>query len=262
MTHGPALADFLRKVDTPSELGDWSYEAIDTKLAQDTKAGTILQLCVYSHLLAKLQGKMPESMHVVTPKDDMTLETYRIDDFGAYFRLLERGVGDFVKEPGDSYPEMVSHCDLCVWWESCETRRRGDDHLCYVAGISSNQVQSLRENGVDTLQALASLDEVPKPSSGSIDALLRTRDQARAQLKGREQGAPYHELREPLDTEHGLALLPEPTPDDIFLDFEGNRFTEGGCARVSDRLRHKSQERRFQLHADLGNHAGCGARSV
>ena len=55
------LADFLKKVDTPSDLGDWSYEAIDTKLAQDTKAGTILQLCVYSHLLAKLQGKMPES---------------------------------------------------------------------------------------------------------------------------------------------------------------------------------------------------------
>jgi uncharacterized protein len=72
------------------------------------------------------------------------------------------------------------------------------------------------------------LDEVPKPSSGSRDALLRTRDQARAQLKGREQGAPYHELREPFDAEHGLALLPEPTPDDIFLDFEGNRFTDGG----------------------------------
>lgn len=34
-------ADFLKKVDTPGELGDWSYEAIDTKLAQDTKAGTI-----------------------------------------------------------------------------------------------------------------------------------------------------------------------------------------------------------------------------
>ena len=28
------LADFLIRVDTPSELGDWSYEALDTKLAR------------------------------------------------------------------------------------------------------------------------------------------------------------------------------------------------------------------------------------
>src|SRR5690606_20396741 len=27
---------------------------------------------------------------------------------------------------------------------------------------------------------------------------------------------------------HGLARLPEPTPDDIFLDFEGNHFAEEG----------------------------------
>ena len=42
----------------------------------------------------------------------------------------------------------------------------------------------------------------------------------------REQGTTYHELIEPFDAEHGLALLPEPTPDDIFLDFEGDHFAE------------------------------------
>ena len=63
-------ADFLRKVDRPSDLGDWSYEVIDTKLAHETKAGTILQLCVYSYLLEKLQGVRPEFMHVVTPGAD------------------------------------------------------------------------------------------------------------------------------------------------------------------------------------------------
>jgi len=42
-------ADFLLKVnDAPSRSGAWSYEACDTKLARETKAGTILQLCVYS----------------------------------------------------------------------------------------------------------------------------------------------------------------------------------------------------------------------
>src|SRR5689334_5728353 len=32
-------ADILRRVEVPSGFGDWSYEAIDTKLARETKAG-------------------------------------------------------------------------------------------------------------------------------------------------------------------------------------------------------------------------------
>src|SRR5829696_5797559 len=36
--------DVLLKVARPSELGPWSYEVSDTKLARDTRAGTILQL--------------------------------------------------------------------------------------------------------------------------------------------------------------------------------------------------------------------------
>ena len=120
-------ADFLRKIHLPSDLGAWSYEPIDTKLAQNTKAGTILQLCVYAYLLGKAQGKVPEYMHVVTPRNGGTLETYRTDDYAAYFRLLERGVGQFIGEPTETYPEMVSNCDICAWWDNCENRRRGDD---------------------------------------------------------------------------------------------------------------------------------------
>ncbi len=37
--------DILRRVEVPSDLGSWSYEVLDTKLARETKGGTILQLC-------------------------------------------------------------------------------------------------------------------------------------------------------------------------------------------------------------------------
>src|SRR5215470_14494968 len=36
--------DVLRRVETPSKRWEWAYEVEDTKLAQDTKAATILQL--------------------------------------------------------------------------------------------------------------------------------------------------------------------------------------------------------------------------
>ena len=46
-------ADVLLRVDRPSNLGNWSYEVVDTKLARETIGGTILQLCLYS-LLSKI----------------------------------------------------------------------------------------------------------------------------------------------------------------------------------------------------------------
>jgi predicted RecB family nuclease len=46
-------ADILRRIEVASALGGWCYELIDTKLARETKAGTVLQLCLYLDLLAE-----------------------------------------------------------------------------------------------------------------------------------------------------------------------------------------------------------------
>ncbi len=221
-------ADFLLRTDHPSALGAWSYEVIDTKLARDTKAGTILQLCVYSYLLEKLQGLKPERMHVVTPGNGFEPISYRLDDYGAYFRLLDRDFDRFMQAPPETYPELVAHCDYCAWWNECEQRRRGDDHLCYVAGIRSAQIESLEEQGITRLAELAALDDVPTPGRGSKAALERVRDQARMQLEGCSAGKPVWVLKEPFDAQHGFALPHEPTPDDLFLDFEGSPFAEHG----------------------------------
>ena len=51
--------DILRRIGKPSELGDWSYEVVDTKLARETKGNTVLQLCLYSDLLADVQKFVP-----------------------------------------------------------------------------------------------------------------------------------------------------------------------------------------------------------
>ena len=220
--------DFLRRVNTPSDLGNWSYEPFDTKLARETKAGTILQLCVYTHLLEKIQGTRPAFMHVVPPSTGFEPVSYRVDDFGAYVRLLERSIDTFITQPDATYPELVSHCDYCAWWAACEARRRSDDHLCYVAGIARTQIKALRAFGIEKLAELAALEPVPEPSHGSREALERVREQARVQQIGRDTNRPYYELKAPFDAEHGLALLPAPTGDDIFLDFEGDHFaTEG-----------------------------------
>jgi predicted RecB family nuclease len=80
-------ADFLERVDRPSELGSWSYEVADTKLARRVKPYFLLQLCFYSELVALAQGLEPESMHVVL--GTRTRESFRAAEFAAYYRRVK-----------------------------------------------------------------------------------------------------------------------------------------------------------------------------
>ena len=77
-------ADVLRRVETPSRFGPWSYEIIDTKLSRETKGNTVLQISLYSDLLSETQGAMPDLAHVVVPGTNFSPEPYRIADYAAY----------------------------------------------------------------------------------------------------------------------------------------------------------------------------------
>ena len=55
-------ADFLFRVEgRPSELGDYSYEVADTKLARRSKPYFILQLCFYSECFTRRRAAMRPS---------------------------------------------------------------------------------------------------------------------------------------------------------------------------------------------------------
>jgi uncharacterized protein len=220
-------ADFLLKQEAPSRLGAWSYEVVDAKLATETRAGTVLQLCVYSELLAELQGAMPERASVVAPHHGFEPEPYRLADYSAYFRLVKRRLEAALAATPPTYPEPAQHCDVCAWWPQCNARRRTDDHLCFVAGIHRTQIKELRSIHIDTLEKLGELKRVPTPQRGSREALTRVRDQAAIQLKARRLNALQHEIL-PLGPDHGFTLLPLPSAHDLFLDLEGDRLSADG----------------------------------
>src|SRR5262249_23671229 len=83
-------ADVLKRVERPSDLGAWSYEVWDTKLARETKGGSVLQICLYSDIVGTIQGARPEHMYIVPPRPDFAPDRYRVDDFLAYYRLVRR----------------------------------------------------------------------------------------------------------------------------------------------------------------------------
>jgi uncharacterized protein len=224
-------ADVLRRVERPSDLGSWSYEVWDTKLARETKGGSVLQICLYSDLLGTIQGVLPEQMYVVPPRDDFAADQYRVDDFMAYYRLVRRWLEKVIQSAssGSTYPEPVPHCDVCRWWPACDARRRRDDHLCLVAGITKLQTRELQSRGVTTLEALAT-EALPlawKPTRGALEAYTRAREQARVQRDGRQAGRALYELL-PLQPHFGLERLPAPSPGDVFFDLEGDPYVSVG----------------------------------
>lgn len=223
--------DILRRVEKPSALGEWSYEVFDTKLATETKGGTVLQLCLYSDLLGMTQGLTPDYMHVITPWTDYEPESYRMADYSAYYRAVKRGLerSTAVDANSDIYPEPKNHCDICHWRSSCETRRRSDDHLCLVAGISKTQINELRDHDIQTTSSLSKMP-LPltwKPDRGSTHSYIRIREQARIQIEGRTTGKLLYETL-PIIKGFGLTTLPEPSPGDIFFDLEGDPFVGQG----------------------------------
>lgn len=224
--------DFLVRVDRPSRLGAWSYEVADAKLARTVKATALLQLCLYSDLLAHLQEADPEWIHVVT--GDGTLHRYRLADYAAYYRCVKAGFerrtfGD--ARDLETYPEPVEHCRICRWYGGCADRRRADDHLSRVANIRRSETPSLKRGGLPTLTALAVSPANVRVEGVGVAPLERLRNQARLQLEQYRDSVVRYELLPPSPDEpgKGLAALPPPSAADVFLDFESDPWVmEGG----------------------------------
>ena len=223
-------ADVLVKVEGESDLGNWLYEPVDTKLAKETKAGSVIQLCLYAAILTTMQGTAPENLAVIPPHNDFKPDIFRYNDYAAYFRYIKSSFENAVKQEVEApYPEPKLHCDVCRWRETCSKRRRDDDHLSLVANLSKAQQIELKANGINTLTALANA-ALPlnfEPSKGSIHSLEKAREQARVQLVSRGQEVPIYEVLEHLEG-FGLSRLPMPNRGDVFLDFEGDPFVGDG----------------------------------
>ena len=245
-------SDFLIRVDKPSALGSFSYEVVETKLARSAKARAILQLCFYSELLARIQGAPPERMYVVLG-GGTKLEEFAAQHYSAYFRKVKRDFEEAYRISGNTYPEPVELCDVCSWFPVCDQRRRNDDHLSLVAGITSVQRKELVAREVNTVARLGrlALPLVPKIDGIGNEALRRIRDQACIQVKGRNEGRLLYELLEPVEEGRGLAALPLPSAGDIFLDFEGVPYAFDTGFGVSDRHRNASRAGRRRAHLQV-----------
>ncbi len=211
-------ADFLERVPVTSGLGSFSYEVADTKLKRKPVPAHVLQLVLYSDLLAGVQGREPDRAHVILGTGDRF--SFRLSEYAAYARIARDRLQAFVRTPPPTRPVPCSHCDLCRWRARCSEEWEAADSLHLVAGITKSQVAKLETAGIQTMEALARLGErVPRLADETAGKL---KTQARLQ-HDRKTGRPRVELRAHAIGK-GFDLMPRPAAGDLFYDIEGDPF--------------------------------------
>ena len=215
-------SDFLERVETPSKLGAFSYEVTDTKLKRKPHPSHVLQLVLYSDLLAEMQETSPEFAHIELGNGERA--TLRLSDYSAYARQARARLEAFVADPTETRPTPCTSCGLCRWEDHCKSVWQEEDSLFNVANVSRTQVKKLEVAGVHTLEALSTLHH---PVRGMAEPTLqRLVTQARLQ-HARKTGKPDFVLRQP-EPGKGFHLLPELQPGDLFYDIEGDPHYEDG----------------------------------
>jgi predicted RecB family nuclease len=226
-------ADFLRRVDeAPSNLGNYRYEVIDTKLGLSPKPYYLVQLCNYSEHLERLQSCMPEFGHVVFGNGEE--RRFRLHDYMAYYRRLKSTFLDFAgdaafdrMDDAREYPFKIKHCSICPWNEACKAKRDGDDHLSLVAWMRRDQIAKFEATGITQVTELAEAIDDRRPDGMNPDTFTKLRRQASLQVRGRTNGRPIYELLEHA-APMGFSLLPKPVEGDVFFDMEGDPLFEPG----------------------------------
>ena len=150
--------------------------------------------------------------------------TFTPHEFGAYYRRVCHRLEEFVAAPPPTEPFPCEQCDICAFKPLCDAHWDEVDHLCRVAGISRRQIEKLER---DRSRERSPCSARPRPDArpaGMAEATFeRLRDQAALQLERRVTGIDRWEILEPQPSS-GFALLPDPSPGDLFFDFEGNPF--------------------------------------
>lgn len=220
-------ADFLIKTEGKSQLGNYCYEVVDTKLAKSVKPTFLLQLCCYVEMLAAMQGSRAECMAIILGNKHQM--RYRTSDYYYFYQNLKKHflIAQQNFDP-TRCPDPAESPNWGRWSNYAEELLIQKDHLSQIATITSGQIKKLQQSGIDTMTALIQSDRSwvkgIKPERFS-----RLQTQAKVQKKSRGKEIPVYQLIPHIPGQkQGLALLPPASPNDLFFDIEGFPLEEGG----------------------------------
>lgn len=193
------------------------YRVVDTKLARSPRVTALLQLAAYSDALAA--AGVPVGPNAELHLGDGTVVHYRVGDLIPVYRTQRAALQHLLDghyAAGAAVRWNDRHVRACLRCPLCIEQLHASDDLLLVAGMRVTQREKLIAAGITTIHQLA---EHSGPLAGlAASALDKLASQAKLQMLQRNTGAPQYEIVDP----QPLALLPEPSPGDLFFDFEGD----------------------------------------
>ena len=230
LQHGDFMgyADFLVRVEQPSNLGNWSYIPLECKLALNPKPLFIIQSCCYCDLLASIQGVIPTEFYLLLGNAEV--KPFRTEDYIHYYRQLQRSFLQFIAAFNAAEPPIPRGNSHGFWQDEAERKLLELDHLSQVANITRTQIRRLEAAGITTMQQLADVDPASRIFRLDAQIFRRLNQQARLQKQSVGLEVPCYEVIPPIanDLYRGLALLPPASSMDVYFDMEGYPLVDGG----------------------------------
>jgi uncharacterized protein len=219
------FADFL--VLTP----EGEYAVYDTKLARKAKITALIQLAAYAHQLKLNQIPTSSKVHLIL--GDQSITTHNLEDILPTYLFRRKKMQQLIKArqgnkdsgglPVAWNEDGFEACGRCV---VCEPDVKANDDLLLIAGMRTDQRAKIMAAGIPTLTALA--ESAPERIPGfNQQSYLKTCGQARLQLQTKNKQDPKVPAYELINAK-SLEALPEPSPGDIFFDFEGDPLYQEG----------------------------------
>jgi predicted RecB family nuclease len=220
-------ADFLVKVEGRSSLGDYHYEAWDTKLSQTTRPYFLIQLCCYSWMLESIQGMIPNEAAIVL--GNLSEDRFRIARYYSFFDRLKRDFlnvqfgfcADFACMPDPAY-----YSDHGSWASFAKEWIEKTDSLAQIAGIRKSHIRKIRSASIETMTDFAGTD-IESIKGIPNATLAKLKAQAEIQHASRRLEKPLFKILQN-DNGKGLSVLPPASAFDAFFDIEGHPLFDGG----------------------------------
>ncbi|HNX18844.1 MAG TPA: TM0106 family RecB-like putative nuclease [Acidobacteriota bacterium] len=175
--------EHLAVADLVEREADGSYAPGDIKSSLTARADQALQVAYAGWLLGRTTGAAPRRGFLIFA--DGRREWFALGEIAHVLDAARRRAEAIVAGREETEPFFTPHCDACRWSGVCvpEMERAGD--LSLVDGMTPARRETLRAEGIATIEALAALDGTARrrnaPDADGVEALAL---QARALLSG------------------------------------------------------------------------------
>lgn len=232
-------ADFLVRVEEPSNLGDYSYQVWDAKLSQVARTEHILQVCAYSWMLEPILGRLEAEAGFYLGRGKS--KTIRVAEYFAYFESVKSEFTTFqdnISLTKEAMPDINSEKTFGRWDAFAQKEIEKQDSLRQVAGIRVTQINKLRKQGINTLTDLAQTQQTQCKGVGSA-TFDKLKGQAQLQYASKDSEKPKIKYLAEVQGK-GFQKLPKHDDADVFFDIEGHPLMDGGLEYLWGATLHKN----------------------